>query len=257
MASRASCSRSSPWSSITVSTPSSLASSTSPNCLTFPPPDHGLQMSTGWRGRVTEWGRRASCAWSRPHHGQTRGSDRYCSQDHYRRQPDQRPVTVRRGDDGGDDDDQADDRGPQPDPASRRMLSDQPPSAGPREGQPDDHGDQRGKVADPEHEEHRGEQEAASDGDPGQRSLTSGDGRLLRTPLCRAGDARSHFAIAHARHAWRRHADHVIGVSPPASLTASVRVPASRPAVRWRWRVPRHRCVTRRRACGRWSRPRS
>ena len=50
IASRASCSRSSPWSSITVSIPSPWASSTSPNRSTLPPPDHGLQISTGCLG---------------------------------------------------------------------------------------------------------------------------------------------------------------------------------------------------------------
>ncbi len=52
MASRASSARSSPWSSITVSTPSDVASSTNPNLSTLPPPDHGLQRSTGCRGGV-------------------------------------------------------------------------------------------------------------------------------------------------------------------------------------------------------------
>ena len=51
IASRASSARSSPWSSITVSTPSEEANSTNPNFWTLPPPDHGLHRRTGCEGR--------------------------------------------------------------------------------------------------------------------------------------------------------------------------------------------------------------
>ena len=58
---------------MTTSTPSSSASSTRPNLSTLPPPDHGLQSSTGCRGRSTASGRRRSRSWrsrtsaARPH----------------------------------------------------------------------------------------------------------------------------------------------------------------------------------------------
>ncbi len=60
MASRASSARSSPWSSITGSTPSEDANSTNPNRSTFPPPDHGLHNKTGCEGGVTRRTRAAA-----------------------------------------------------------------------------------------------------------------------------------------------------------------------------------------------------
>ena len=60
MASRASSARSSPWSSITVWTPSEVASSTNPNFSTLPPPDHGLQSRTGYEGRLARCTRLAA-----------------------------------------------------------------------------------------------------------------------------------------------------------------------------------------------------
>ena len=60
MASRASSARSSPWSSITVSTPREPASSTNPNFSTLPPPDHGLHNRTGYKGRLTRCTRPAA-----------------------------------------------------------------------------------------------------------------------------------------------------------------------------------------------------
>ena len=52
--------RSSPWSSITVSTPREEANSTNPNFSTFPPPDHGLHSRTGCKGGVTRCTRPAA-----------------------------------------------------------------------------------------------------------------------------------------------------------------------------------------------------
>ena len=135
-----------------------------------------------------------------PHHGQTRRADGHREEEQDQCGTDQRPVTVGRADHCRDDDDQTDDQGPQPDPASRRTLGDQPPPTSTSDRQADEHPEERGKVANREHDEDHHEHEPADDGQPGQRSLTSRRNRtLLRAHVCAPHDATSmppfHFAF--------------------------------------------------------------
>ena len=160
-----------------------------------------------------------------PDHRQTRRSDRHDEQDQHQRGADQRPVTVRRGQHGSDDDDQADDRASQPDPASRRVLGDQPPRTGAADRHTDDHGHERGKVAHREDDENHRQARVRS------RSTTR---RGLADHLRRPNPApcscppcpttRDPCRHPTARHARRHHTEEVIDAPTghPAFVPAQV-----------------------------------
>ena len=137
-ASRASCSRSRPWSSRTVSTPSCAARSTSPKRSTFPPPDHGLQSSTAWRGGPaarTRTSRRSTVV----RHGGARRREHHREHDDHDDDPQRDAIrAVERPGDRHDDGDEADGDAGDAERPSRHRLGDDPPSAGGRDAEPEE-----------------------------------------------------------------------------------------------------------------------
>jgi hypothetical protein len=114
-----------------------------------------------------------------PHHGQAGRTDGHREEEQHQSRPDERPVAVRAAYHCRDDDDQTDDHGRQPDPASRWALGDQPPGTSSSDRHTDEHPEERGKVANREHHEDDHKHEPAGDGQPGQRSRASRRNRSL------------------------------------------------------------------------------
>ena len=191
IASCANCARSSPWSSITVSTPSEDANSTNSNFWTFPPPDHGLHSRTGCDGRFT-W-RIWPAALVRRLNRERR--PRRQNGDGEKREADDRsdegcPVLVPRYQQGGDEECRTQDHPDDSVSTPRSPFRDRPPPAG----------------------DCRARSRPFRQG----RTRRCGSGSRAARPRG-ARPRRARRSPAPAVEPWRRHPSHACGVAAPRS----------------------------------------
>ena len=184
----ASCSRSSPWSSMTTSTPSPRRAPTSPNLSTLPPARPGVadedralrrghrQWSTGV-AFVQVAGDRGSSEAGRGHHEHGGDHDR-----------EHRAVSMRFGPDhGADNEHGAESRAGDTDNSAGCPLGDDPPGAGDDQRHADQSNHEKAQVADREDHDRHDEQDARGERCHGKGPLAPAD--LVRPPFHASSEA--------------------------------------------------------------------